>query len=284
MPWASTSEPSTPEEREQTEKDWEQRKCDSYNASIGTLNEKDGYNCNLCKNRGYTAELRKSETFGYWSETLIPCKCQKVRATIQRLERSGLKNIIRDYTFAKYEDKEPWQKAIKTAAVKFCTDEENNWFYIGGQPGSGKTFICTAIAGYYLRHGKAAKYMLWRDDITKIKANITDSQAYAAAMDELKHTEVLYIDDLFKSGKGQDGKPTLPTAADINIAFEILNYRYNNKNLITIISSERRLQEIAEIDEAVGGRIAERVMCAGYGFNIKPDKTKNLRMNGLVEL
>ena len=126
--------------------------------------------------------------------------------------------------------------------------------------------------------------MLWRDDITKIKANITDAQAYAAAMDELKNTEVLYIDDLFKSGKGQDGKPTLPTAADINIAFEILNYRYNNKNLITIISSERRLQEIAEIDEAVGGRIAERVMCAGYGFNIKPDKTKNLRMNGLVEL
>ena len=45
------------------------------------------------------------------------------------------------------------------------------------------------------------------------------------------------------------GKPI--TQGDINIAFEIINYRYIN-DLITIISSELLLDEIINIDEATG--------------------------------
>ena len=48
------------------------------------------------------------------------------------------------------------------------------------------------------------------------------------------------------------------TDADIRLAFEILNSRYNDSQLRTIISSELTLFEILGLDEAVGGRIYER--------------------------
>jgi DNA replication protein DnaC len=103
-------------------------------------------------------------------------------------------------------------------------------------------------------------------------------------MKELKETDVLYIDDLFKSGKDNDGRYKAPTAADVNVAFEVVNYRYNNPELITIISSERTLVELDDIDEAIAGRIAEKSKAGGYCINLKPDKTRNWRMKGLLEL
>ena len=60
---------------------------------------------------------------------------------------------------------------------------------------------------------------------------------------------MLYIDDLFKGNV---------TGADLNLAFQLINARYNDRKLITILSSELTLSEIIEQDEALGGRIYER--------------------------
>ena len=49
-----------------------------------------------------------------------------------------------------------------------------------------------------------------------------------------------------------------PTAADVNLAYEIINYRYNNRDKITIISTELTIGGLCEIDEALGGRIRQR--------------------------
>lgn len=270
---------------EEGKKGYCQYKCDTYNETVGDLNEQDGYDCPICKNKGFIAVPAKSEFgVGYWYEENRYCKCQKVRSTIRRLNKSGLKNIIKDYTFKSFEAETDWQKAVKEAAVRFVQDEDHSWFFIGGTSGCGKTHICTAIAGYYLKHEKSVKYMLWRDDVVKLKASVTDAEEYSRMIEELKKAEVLYIDDLFKTGKSDDGYPQRPTAADINIAFEILNYRYNNPKLITIVSSECMLTDILDIDEAVGGRIAERTSPCGYGFSIKPDRKKNYRLKGAVEL
>ena len=43
----------------------------------------------------------------------------------------------------------------------------------------------------------------------------------------------------------------------MNVAFEILNYRYTAK-LPTIVSSECVLDDLIQIDESLAGRIAER--------------------------
>jgi DNA replication protein DnaC len=82
----------------------------------------------------------------------------------------------------------------------------------------------------------------------------------------MKTVDVLYWDDLFKP-------PKQPTAFDIETAFEVLNYRYLNL-LPTIISSERKPEQLAMIDEATGSRIIERsrghlVVLEGKGLNYR---------------
>lgn len=263
---------------------YEQAKADSYNALDGDLNKEDGYNCELCRNKGQISTVQYNEQFGYYFEALKPCKCTKIRNAIRRLNRSGLKNVVKKYTFENYETGEAWQQTIKERAERFCTEGCKDWFFIGGQSGAGKTHICTAIAVRAIKQGKAVCYMVWRDEAPRIKAIVNDASAYYEKVKELKETPVLYIDDLFKSGKDDAGNYKPPTAADINLAFEIINYRYNNPELVTIVSSERTLDELDNIDEAIAGRIAERSKPNGYCITLGRDKAKNWRMSGLVEL
>ena len=86
-------------------------------------------------------------------------------------------------------------------------------------------------------------------------------------MSRYKKCKVLLIDDLFK------GNITL---SDINIMFEIVNYRYFN-NLPMIISTEKGGKELIEIDEAIGSRILE--MAKDYNMELKGGKL-NYRIYG----
>ena len=268
---------------EMTQQEREQAKADFYNASEGDMHESDGYDCRICRNKGYISQVVQNELYGYWHEQLSPCKCWRVRSAINKLARSGLKNAVKAYSFDRYETPDAWQKHIKDTAMRFCNDRENNWFYIGGQSGAGKTHICTAIAVHYIRQGMEAKYMLWRDEIVRIKALVNDPAQYGAIMQELKAVPVLYIDDLFKVGESAD-RQARPTAGDVNAAFEIINHRYSNPCLVTIISSEKTLPELLDIDEATAGRIAERSKAGGYCVNLKKDSKRNWRLRGLEEV
>ena len=267
-----------------SQEEYEQHKVDSYNAGIGNLDQVDGYNCDACKNKGYIAELRMAEIYGYKVETLVPCKCHKARNALSRLARSGLRDVVKKYTFERYEATEPWQQTVKETAQRFCKEPGERWFFYGGQSGAGKTHICTAIAVHFLRQGMETKYMLWRDEIARIKALVNDAEQYSALMGEIKNADVLYIDDLFKTGKDDFGNVKQPTPADINAAFEIINFRYNDPRKITIISSERTISDLNEIDEAIAGRIAERAKADGYCINLGRDAGKNYRMKGVLEL
>lgn len=266
---ARTSERMTPEA-------WEKYKAEDYNKKPGTLD--DGYDCKVCLNKGDIWTARQDDR-GNWTHFSSDCKCMAIRRTVRRMQRSGLKNIIKDYTFDKFLATEPWQQTIKGAAMEYAKHPEG-WFFIGGQSGAGKSHICTAICREFLLAGREVKYMLWRDDVTQLKAAVTDSEQYGSLMEQYKKVDILYIDDLFKTGKAQDGAKQRPTAADVNAAFEILNFRYNDAKKLTIISSECTIDDILDIDEAVGGRIFERAKA----FSLKPDKRRNYRLRGATEL
>lgn len=248
-----------------------------YNRSEGRLHEEDDFVCDLCRNKGQIMLVKEEN--GVPKTWMRPCKCQKTRATIRRMRRSGLKNMIRDYTFDQFQTTQPWQSALKAQAQDYAKTLDG-WFFVGGQSGSGKTHLCTAICREALLRGQEVRYMLWREDIGRIKAVANQAEEYAAAIGPYKRAEVLYIDDLFKTGKTYDGRDQRPTAADVNAAFEILNYRYNAK-LPTILSSECTLSALLEIDEALASRIAER---SDHLTSLKPDRAKNYRLKGAVEL
>lgn len=259
-------------------KELEQMKVDDLNADTGNRNEQDGYECKICKNKGYLAKLVELPN-GAFTHCFADCKCAEIRKSIMRMKRSGLKDIIKDYTFDKFKDSEPWQKSVKAAALEYAQNPKG-WFFLGGQSGSGKTHLCTAICREFLLSGRRVAYMLWRDDVVKIKGAITDAEEYSGLIEKYKTVDVLYIDDLFKTGKAADNTMQKPTGADINVAFEILNYRYNNPALLTIISSELSEDELLEIDEAIGGRIYEKAKTITIG----KDRSRNYRIRKAVSL
>lgn len=267
----TTFEPMSPRE-------YEQFFVDDLNKQVGNENEIDGYNCSVCKNKAYIVKLveKPNGTFG---KEYCDCKCVEIRRSIMRMKRSGLKDIIKDYTFDKFEASEPWQQSIKAAAMDYAKNQKG-WFYLGGQSGCGKTHLCTAICREFLLEGKKVIYMLWRDDIAKIKGLATYPEERQQMIDRFKQAEVLYIDDLFKTGRNPDGSDPKPTAADINAAFEIINYRYNNPSMLTIISSELNEDELLDIDEAVGGRIFER----SKSISISKDRSRNYRIRNAVRI
>lgn len=259
-----------------------QARVDSFNASTGSRNLDDGYDCPICLNRGLIA--RMVEQNGVYNDSYQYCACDEIRRQRMRLKKAGLLHMVDACTFDTYQTPNKWQAFIKETAQRFCQDDEHRFFFIGGQSGAGKTHICTAITAHYIYQGKRARYMVWFDEANKLKGLVTEPGEYAAVMDEIKQTEVLYIDDLFKPIKGANGQITPPSYADIRLAMEIINYRYNNHGLITIISGERPIDELISIDEALAGRISQLSKEGGYCINLKKDSGKNWRLKGVTEL
>jgi DNA replication protein DnaC len=189
------------------------------------------------------------------------CECAVKRRNALRIKRSGLADVMSRYTFEAYKTPDKQTAAIKAAALRYVAESRGEWFVIVGRPGSGKTHVCTAIIGKLIEGGKNCKYMLWRDEVRELKALVNDNSAYRERMNLLKNVDVLYIDDFFKGRTVSDG--------DLNVAFELLNARYNARKR-TIISGERTIGAIMDIDEAIGSRIYERSK-NGYCFETSPE-------------
>ena len=254
----------------------DQMRANSYNA-IEQAPDGTGWNCPACKNKELIYDVVANPD-GSPRLTARVCKCQEIRRTIRRMQRSGLENIISDNLFSKYETPDTWQQTIKAAAMEYAKTFRG-WFWIGGQSGSGKSHLCTAICRDAIYKGMEVVYMMWREDAPRLKAAV-NSEEYPAMVDQYKKAPVLYIDDLFKTGKDNTER-VKPTSADVNLAFEIINFRCVGK-LPTIISSEFLQRELIDIDEALTGRIVQ--MAGENSFNIKPDRAKNYRLKGMVEL
>ena len=115
---------------------------------------------------------------------------------------------------------------------------------------------------------------MWEQESKQLKALVNEAEEYQRLIAPLKTVDVLYIDDLFKPTLDDYGKRRYPTAADVKLAFEIINQRYMD-GLWTIISSEWTMEEMAAFDEATASRIAE--MCGEYQIVIARDRKKNQR-------
>lgn len=241
--------------------DYQMERCRWYNETEGDL---PGERCEICRNKGTVAVVVEGEM------RVRPCECMVKRNALRRLERSGLGELVGRCTFGAYQTPEAWQREAKSLAQAF-TGQRGKWFFIGGAVGSGKTHLCTAICGSLMEQGLDTRYMLWRDEARVLKAAVNDNEAYSPRMEELKNAPVLYIDDLFKTRRGGEIRD-----ADINLAFEIINHRYMQKNSITVVSSERTMEQILEIDEAVGSRIDHR--CGEYKVNIGDKPGRNWRL------
>lgn len=215
--------------------------------------------CRVCNNNGYVT--RTDENGCQWARE---CECMNQRRSIRRINGSGLQDMVKRYSFENYETPTEKHKLIKEKAIQF-TRIPVECFVIVGRSGSGKTHICTAICNELMSGGWNLKYMMWRTEAAELKAMVNEREEYKRRINQLRNVPVLYIDDFWKG---------TVTDADINLAFTILNDRYNMKNKKTIISTEMSMEKILEKDEAIGGRISERAK----GFVLQaPDENWRLK-------
>ena len=131
--------------------EYDRRKVESYNSTQGNLT---GYDCQKCKNKGSYATVKEGGGLSF-----VECSCMKIRRCVQKMEASGLREVIRDYTFEAYQDTESWQTTIKQGAVGYAQQPEG-WLLLCGQSGSGKTHLCTAVCRHLLLAGQEVCYML----------------------------------------------------------------------------------------------------------------------------
>lgn len=259
--------------------------CESENEhELGFLK---GYDCSICKNRGYNNfhEVRNGKIYYFVRD----CTCKKIRNEFQHLEQCGIsKKKLEKYTFDNYKANDAWRLNYKTKALVYLEDFHkdpenfNKWFVVSGLSGVGKTHLCTAIYIDLLKSGKRVKYMPWKaatDELLQLKKStyMENQKKYQKEMQALKTVDVLYIDDLFKLFPTSDfeRKPLL------DIAFMILDARSQNE-LITIISTEEMQEDIGALDIAICGRIKDgckRNKTESYWAQIKKDPSRNYRMN-----
>ena len=215
------------------------------------VDPREGIECEKCGNHEYFWVVRDGERF------VRDCECKKIRNSLLRLRVSGLFDQVKRCTFQTFHASYEWQKKALEKVLQYVSDKDRKWMILSGQPGCGKTHLCIAAVGKFIFNGEDVRYMCWVDDSIALKAFVSDDAEYQKRMNPLKTCKVLYIDDFWKTQRGQQ-----PTSADVKLAFDLLNYRYCNSGLITIISTERTAEEMMDIDQGVGSRIYE--MTKGY--------------------
>lgn len=193
-------------------------------------------------------------TFVVEGDVAVPCECREIRIAEDILKQSGISEAFRKKTFDSFN----YSYDIQTIdAYSKASEYYSNFNNIGknrknsimflGQVGSGKTHLSLAIANKLMDDGVGVVYMSYRDIIMRFKQNIMNEEEYVKLMNRYKKAKVLLIDDLFKGSV---------TKSDVNIVFEIINFRYFN-NLPMIVSCEKCVEELLDIDEAIGSRLIE---------------------------
>lgn len=265
QPGTSTSDPEAEAKRHQydelSELEWLQNRADYLNSKAGKRPDWFSYDCKLCKNRGYITVVRE-EDLTLDSEI---CQCQKLRNTYRFASAHGMAGKL-NLTLDDFKVTEQWQEPVKGKAVSYVTiDPEDRWFVMLGQPGSGKTLLCSIVTAEQVKKGREVRATTWPDIIDTLKRNMKGNQP-DNTVEELKRCEVLFLDDFFKSP---------PTAWEKDVAFRLIDYRYSN-NLRTIISSEKDVTKLNGIDRAISSRIQQK---AGPYINIiAEDDKKNRRI------
>ena len=242
-----------------------------YTDSTGVFHRADGVDCPYCNNRGDFMVLTDDGEI-----SLLFCtKCHTQRMNVNRLRRSGIERLAVKYTFDSYSANNEWQRKLLGIVKKYkdIGFNDGKWLYVGGQSGSGKSHLCTAATVSLMKYCDVI-YVIWPTETRKIKAVAMDAEKYDDAVKRLQNVKLLYIDDFFKPVFNSTGFDISTSKADVALAYNILNYRYNNR-LPTIISSELYSSEIEQIDEAIFGRIAES--CGEFRVDVSRDKAKNYR-------
>ena len=215
------------------------------------------YNCDKCKDEGYIY-FNKKDKFGQEHLTAKPCECLIKKNNEKRIEKSNVSELFKNCTFTSFEERSPKQKEVKELCIEFykqvvskdiAKEDKATAILLLGQVGAGKTHLAVAMMNNFMAKNYNALYTNYKDLVRTLSQNAMDKFVYKEEMDKCINADVLLIDEFFKC----DNISEL-TSAQKNYMYEIINTRYNNRSL-TILTSEKSIQEILQVSDALGSRL-----------------------------
>lgn len=226
------------------------------------------YECPKCKDTGYVFQRDEKG-----NEIACRCECIAIKQAKDIIKRSGISTEFQKKNFEDFLTKGDLRLInARTKAMQYVqhfvkTEHARyNSIMFYGQVGAGKTHLGMAICSELMKCKVPVIYMAYRNAVTRIKQNIIDEKIYHQELNQYTLARVLFIDDLLKGRL---------TETDINILYDIVNYRYMN-NMPIIISTEKEPRELLEFDEAIGSRLIE--MCRGNIIQLQ-GKDLNYRLS-----
>lgn len=234
--------------------------------------------CNKCDDRRFVVTGRDEHGYELYSD----CECKLADIQKNAFTSSKITFEFKQKNFDRFNlaDLSPQIRTAYQFARTYSNqfekikDERNNGICILGNAGSGKTHLLMAICNRlmnerYTYNGQlktpSVLYFPWVEGFNEMKDDLSQLEL---KINKMQQVDVLYIDDMWKGRKE-------PTSFQIEQAFAVINYRYMERKPI-LISSERDIDAMCDIDEALGSRINE--MCKNFRVVLKGGRELNYRL------
>lgn len=217
------------------------------------------YKCTKCKDTGIV-----SAGTGLY-DTFRECECVIKERNKKNIERANYSELFENRDFNNYVTDTRARKCLKEKCIEFLQQDEFKTIALLGNVGCGKTHLAVSILKELAGSNKNVNAINYTELTRKLSSNANDEVAYFNILGKYTSTPVLLLDDMFK-GKISE--------ANIKQMYDLINTRYENKR-ITIITSERVISELMQIDEAIASRIVEM---AGGKFLLNITKMSNYRI------
>jgi DNA replication protein DnaC len=229
------------------------------------------FRCQKCKDDEYII-VRYEDGRDYARE----CECKQLRRAEKLMKSSKITEEFQGKTFRNFNltGRPAKVHEAREAAFNYTINFEEirnhraNSICLLGRPGCGKTHLLMATSNNLLAKGIGVVYFPWVEGFNEIK---NDFDMLDERIKRLQMAEVLYIDDMFKGR-------AIPTDFQLEQLFAIINYRYLEKKPV-LISSERSIMQLCEIDEGIGSRINE--MCENYRVVLTGGIELNYRLKSI---
>lgn len=197
---------------------------------------------------------------------------------LEQLDSMGLQ-LLRSMTFKSFDARRlnlpPEQRQNLEQAYRLALNfaqTPQGWLVLQGESGSGKTHLAAAIANYQLEAGRPVLFIPVSDLLDRFRAAFSPESrvSYDELFDKVKQAPLLILD-------GLEGQSTTTWAQEK--LYQLLNYRYNAQ-LPTVITTRLSLQDLVDIDDRIGSRMADPrfstvfpILAPNYLADLKPRKS-----------
>ncbi|MBQ1740539.1 MAG: ATP-binding protein, partial [Erysipelotrichaceae bacterium] len=128
------------------------------------------------------------------------------------------------------------QKQLYLLLAAILYEKREKGLYIYGDLGTGKTYLCTALANSLVKKGKKVAFVKVSNFFNEMKSYFSqDPDMIDRNISILKKAEYLFLDDI--------GSEAVSEFVRDDILFRVLDYRLENK-LMTIFTSNLSKEEL----------------------------------------